>query len=226
MTGRKKTASLTGADSAFFGVIKLLERRIARSDPACQNPPTIYKGGNMEYLSTILVIGFFVWFFLLRDEDGGTKKTAEPARQPETTSITPEISVSDDCNSPEVVIIRQEIKDALAKHAAAASALQALARIDGTTSETERNIVFDFMNRIGCGFSEKHRQWFYGSRSGEWFQSADDHTINQIIKGISAEPLKTRIEIYASALAIVSSGGKPKKREAELLEKIREVAFL
>lgn len=145
------------------------------------------------------------------------------ADPPRVTILSVE-SVADDndrYNHPAVVKIRGEIRAAAEQHADAVSALQALARIDGNTSETERTVVFDFLNRQGAGLGPQHREWFYTSRSGEWYQAAENEVIDELVSQLRETPLQYRVDIIAAATAIVASGGKPKKREAEMLEKLR-----
>jgi hypothetical protein len=128
-------------------------------------------------------------------------------------------------NDPDIKIIRDEIRAAVAAHSAAVMILQSLARIDGTTSEAERNLVFEFLNRQGAELAyDKHRPWFYyASRSGEWYRAAELAECDEMIASIMPLPLPYRIDVYATALAIVAVGGTPKKREAEVLKRLKKL---
>jgi hypothetical protein len=124
-------------------------------------------------------------------------------------------------NDPDVKIIRDEIRGSVAQHKNAIDLLQALARIDGKTSEKDRDIIFDFLRRHAPVLQTKHREWFSTSRAGENYTAAGDETIDKLIYFLRDKPMQYRVDLVAAATAMVVGGGTPKKREAATLEKIR-----
>jgi len=150
------------------------------------------------------------------------KQKQENAPQ-DSTKIGTEVDIAR-ANEAEMKIIRQEIRSAIEKHATAVSILQALSRVDGRTSEAERNLVFEFLNRNGAGLSpERHRPFFSDSTSGEWNYAVEIDKFKKLITPLAPMPLPYRIDLFATASAIVAVGGTPKKREAEAMELLREL---
>ena len=154
------------------------------------------------------------------------------SKQSRKTYILPEIKPSvellhgssDRFNDPDVIVIRDEIRNAVSINSSAISVLQAIARMDGSTSENDRNLIFDFMNRNGACLSyEKHRPWFYTSRSGEWYRAATMKEFENIIAPLETLPINYLTDVYSTASAIVTASGTPKKREVETLERLRSL---
>lgn len=131
------------------------------------------------------------------------------------------IAAHDQYATPEITIVRKRIREVVEQHNVAICALHGLARIDGKTTESERTMIFDFLNRQGANLTPTHREWFYTSRSGEWNRAMEDKIIDELMLSIMDLPVGYRADILMTAMAIVASGGTPRKREAEMLEKIR-----
>jgi uncharacterized tellurite resistance protein B-like protein len=138
----------------------------------------------------------------------------------QTWTVTEE-PVNNDEYDPEAKIIREEIKKAMADHSPAIKMLLALARSDGTTSKPERSLVFDFLNRNGAGMTyDRHRPYFLTSNSF-MYSAVELDKFDKMIKPLALMPLQYRIDIFSTASAIVASGGTPKKREAEMLNRLK-----
>lgn len=118
---------------------------------------------------------------------------------------------------------KDAISTAVSRHQPAVRVLQILARLDGATSETESSIIFEFINRNGAGLEREHRDWFHSRQAGQWYHAPSDEVIDEAIADLRGLPLDYRIDIVGTAVAIVACGGSPKKREAEMLEKIRRI---
>lgn len=116
-----------------------------------------------------------------------------------------------------------EIRAALAQHQPAVRVLRILARLDGSVSRAESLIVFEFLNRHGAGLGRVHRDWFPSRMATWWYSAPGDEMIDEAIAALRGLPLDYRIDIVGTAVAIVACGGSPKKREAEMLDKIRQI---
>jgi hypothetical protein len=93
--------------------------------------------------------------------------------------------------------------------------------MDGSTSEAERDLIFEFLNRQGAGLNyEMHRPWFYTSRSGEWYRAATMGEFEAIVVTLESAPFPYRTDVVATASAIVASSGIPKKREVAALKRL------
>jgi hypothetical protein len=120
--------------------------------------------------------------------------------------------------------IQKEIHLAIKDHAAAVKVMMALCRIDGTTSEAERRIVFAFLNRHGTELTEeRHWPFFHGHTIGEWQHGATPDEIDQLCAPLEPAPQNYRIAVAAAAQAIVASGGQPKKSEQIALEIVQRI---
>lgn len=127
-------------------------------------------------------------------------------------------------NDVEADLIRDEIRAEVKKHAPAVTVLQALSRLDGTASKAEQNLIFEFMSRNGGVLSyERHRPHFSDSVSGEWNYAAEIDDFKRIIIPLASMTLPYRIDVFATAQAIVAVGGAPRKREAEALDLLRDL---
>ena len=171
-----------------------------------------------------LFVGIVTILFKLITSLLGSQKSATNTESASTNlaNNSPQSS-GDSYDDPAVQIIRATIRAEVEKHKPAVGILQALARIDGNTSDAERSIVFDFLKRQGAPLDHTHREWFYTSRAGEWYRAAENEYIDAMIDSLKEKPLQYRVDICAAATAIVATGGTPKKREAETLEKIRSL---
>lgn len=124
----------------------------------------------------------------------------------------------------EIDQIRKEIREAINNHAAAVKVFMALCRIDGTTSEAERRVVFAFLNRHGTALTEeRHWPFFHGHTVGEWQQAATPDEIDRLCEPLEAIPQSYRLTVAAAAQAIVASGGRPKKSEQIALEIVQRI---
>ena len=122
--------------------------------------------------------------------------------------------------------VRDEIKRAIAPHIHAVKLLQSLARIDGSTSESERRLIFMFLLRRGASLSEdRHWPEFVGYDSGEFMRSVELDEFAKYLEGLEPEDRTYKIDVYSTAQAIVSSGGTPKKKEQAALEMLAKMAL-
>lgn len=166
----------------------------------------------MEWLLIVGVVGFVFWQ-IRKGFIAENKKTTFTV-----TSTVTDDSEDDRRRAAEIRKIRDEISTEVAKHTAAVKLLQGLARIDGQTSEAERRVVFMFLQRHGAALTEeRHLPYFSHSSSGEFSRAVELDEIGSFIATLASQELRYRLDVYACAMAIVATGGTPKKREAEAL---------
>lgn len=166
----------------------------------------------MEWLLIVGVVGFIFWQ-ILKGFVSENKKTAFTV----TATVTDD-SEDDQRRAAEIKKIRGEISVEVAKHADAVKLLQGLSRIDGQTSEAERRVVFMFLQRHGAALTEeRHWPYFSHSSGGEFYRAVELDEIGSVVATLASQELRYRIDVYACAMAIVATGGTPKKREASAL---------
>jgi len=151
--------------------------------------------------------------------------SATAAKQPVKNNLTPEKTGNDDDNGDiheqRHAELRADIQRAVSSHPDATALLQALARLDGTTAEAERRIIFNFLKQQGAKLNSEHFPYFYGHHAGEFNHAEEDELIGKFLHQLQATTIAYRIDVIAAACAIVATGGTPKKREAETLARIR-----
>jgi hypothetical protein len=177
----------------------------------------------MALLFFIIIIGvaiFLIYFY--------KTKSNEVVNRPVETSITvtttEQDAAEDIARKAMVDKIRHEIRASVKNHDVAVKALMSLSRIDGTTSEAERRIVFSFLQRMGEKLNEDtHWPYFNDYHAGEWFRAITLDEMDNICRQLQPMPLNYRIMVAASAQALVATGGTPKKSERAALEKIMSI---
>lgn len=132
----------------------------------------------------------------------------------------PDLTEPEERPDPQTEKLLSDIRHAIEAHAEAFDLLQILSRIDGTRTSGEGTIIFEFLRRQGTGLEQKHRP-LYSRVSAEWYAPGTDTVIDSCLKTLRSKPQHYRLEVTATATAIVAIGGEPKRREAELLDKIR-----
>ena len=123
---------------------------------------------------------------------------------------------------PEIERLTGEVVKAVKEHAEAFDLLMLLSRFDGTMTQAEKIIIFDFLKRQVTGINQNHHHP-YMAYCDEWYVPGTDEVINTLLTSINSRSIRYRLEVVAAATAIVAVGGTPKRREAELLEKIRSI---
>ena len=182
----------------------------------------------MESLLLLMIIGAAAIYFIFFYKPASKPESKEVINRPVATSVTVTTIVQDTAEdiARKAMIdkIRQEIRDAVKNHDSAVKALMSLSRIDGTTSDAERRIVFSFLQRMGEKITEDtHWPYFNDYHAGEWHHAITLGEMDNICKQLQPMPLNYRIMVAASAQAIVACGGKPKKSEQISLEKIMSI---
>lgn len=179
------------------------------------------------------IFGLYVLYVNLTEDDANkefkhldqteinTEKTDDPNIQPETPAITHNYL---ETNKEEYRIIQEEIYSAIQKHTRAITVLQSLARIDGSTSEPEKNLIFTFLQRNGENLSfARHRRYFYGFCSGEWQRPVPLDEFKNFLDELNDCEREYKNDVYYTAIAIIACGGEPKKREAECLSLLNNI---
>lgn len=166
----------------------------------------------MEWLLIVGVVGYaFYWI----SKEFGANKTKPKLT---VTTIVTDDSQDAQRRAAEIKKIRGEISVEVAKHADAVKLMQGLSRIDGQTSEAERRVVFMFLQRHGAALTEeRHWPYFSHSSGGEFYRAVELDEIGSVVTTLANQELRYRIDVYACAMAIVATGGTPKKREASAL---------
>lgn len=177
----------------------------------------------MTLLFFIIVIGgaiFLIYFFKSKSHE----VVSRPVETSMTVTMTEQDTAEDIARKAIIDKIRHEIGAAVKNHNVAVKALMSLSRIDGTTSEAERRIVFSFLQRMGEKLTEDtHWPYFNNYHAGEWFRAITLDEMDNICKQLQLTPLNYRIMVAASAQAVVATGGTPKKSERAALEKIMSI---
>ncbi|MBU0620208.1 MAG: hypothetical protein KJ795_00005 [Gammaproteobacteria bacterium] len=166
----------------------------------------------MEWILLAVVLGYIFYQF----RAGFISEVSKPKF---TVSITKTDDSEEDARrDAEKKKIREEISAEVAKHADAVRLLQAIARIDGQTSDAERRIVFSFLVRHGAQLTEdRHWPYFAHYSGGEFSRAIELDEIGMFVTALSSKELPYRIDVFSSVQAIVATGGVPKKREGEAL---------
>jgi hypothetical protein len=166
----------------------------------------------MEWIILAVVLGFIFYQFRI----GFNSEVSKPKL---TVSITKtDNSEEDTQRDAKKKKIREEISTEVAKHADAVKLLQAIARIDGQTSDAERRIVFSFLVRHGASLTEeRHWPYFAHYSGGEFRRAVELDEIRAFVAALSSKELRYRLDVFSSVQAIVATGGVPKKREADAL---------
>ncbi len=177
----------------------------------------------MAMLFFIIVIGVAIFLFFFY-KSKSNEVVNRPIKTSMTVTITEQDTAEDIARKAMVDKTRHEIRAAVKNHDIAVKALMSLSRIDGTTSEAERRIVFSFLQRMGEKLTEDtHWPYFNDYHAGEWFRAITLDEMDNICKQLQTMPLNYRIMVAASAQAIVACGGAPKKSERIALEKIMSI---
>lgn len=177
----------------------------------------------MDAFFVLLIIGAILYFCAkIRDNLEKHKKDTDQTRKYQPDEEPAKKRQLEDEYDVEADYIRDEIRAQIKKQAPAVRILQALSRVDGTSSKAEQNLIFECLNRNGARLSyERHRPHFSDSVSGEWNYAAESDDFGRMITPLSSMPLPYRIDVFATAQAIVAIGGAPRKREAEALDLLR-----
>ena len=161
----------------------------------------------MEIL-IVALIAAVVFYFVFKRKQPTVIVKVEPVKQED--------------DSEEIRIIKEEIRLAAQKHTHAITILQSMARIDGSISDPERNQIFSFLQRNGTGITyPRHRPLFYGYDSGEWQRAATIPEFKKLLDELESYSYEYKLDVYHTALAVVASGGEPKRRESECLESLK-----
>lgn len=127
-------------------------------------------------------------------------------------------------HDPEVKVIKDEIRGAVGRHRAAVSLLHALARLDGQTSQEERELVFTFLLRQGEALVlEKHGPWFGKSRAEEWYRTIEPDELWALLDELRPMADTYRADVVATADALMVAGGKPKASKVSTMKEIRKL---
>lgn len=133
----------------------------------------------------------------------------EPAPVPTSRAIVKEMGAQ----------AREEILDAIQPHAAAASFLFAVARLDGHISEAERNLIFEYLVGQGCPLGHKrHRSFFRLLYGIEWQRAATEDDLVTLLARIPADSGPSSTALVVAARAIVAVGGQPTSRKLRALD--------
>ena len=181
-------------------------------------------------LLILIIVGvaiYFIFFYKPKNNEvvnHPNEVLNRPVETSITVTMTEQDTAEDIARKAMVDKIRQEIRDAVKNHDVGVKALMSLSRLDGTTSEAERRIVFSFLQRMGEKLTEDtHWPYFYDYHAGEWHRAITLDEMDNICKQLQPMSLNYRIMVAASAQAIVACGGKPKKSEQIALEKIMSI---
>lgn len=191
----------------------------------------------MELL--LIVFGIFGAYILyIHLSEGDDKKEFKHSYQKEYDNVKVELQEQplepaqeiqaashrlSETNKAEYIIIRDEIHNSVQKHGKAIKVLQSLARVDGSTSDPEKNLIFTFLQRNGEKLSfQRHRPFFWGFCSGEWQRSITTDEFKVFLSDLDSLQEEYKSDVYHTAIAIVACGGEPKKTEAECLELIKD----
>lgn len=176
--------------------------------------------GTLVLLFIFGIFGAFVLYSYFTSGNDNHKKKKRQIYSSNLTTITvTEGSWSYDDQRKEEQEIKNEIRQSIEKHKQAINILQALARVDGSTTIEEKNHIFLFLLRQGQDLSySRHRPFFHGYYSGEWGRAIEIIEFEDCLTDIDKYPYEYKLDIYNTAVAIVGSGAKPKKRESECLK--------
>lgn len=173
----------------------------------------------MEFLLLLVVIGVVAYLMIPR----GKK---QPSPQPIITTSTTGEGSNEDAMRFEREKIRAEIKEAIAPHKESSNILWMLARIDGSSSDPERRIIFNFLQEEGAEIrEERHFTHFNGTHAGEWQRAATMEEFAKACEPLSALPSAHKLNLLASAMAIVASGGAAKKTEKLALNYLKKITL-
>lgn len=124
----------------------------------------------------------------------------------------------------EDLIYQRVIKDFQAvrqRHGSAIRLLQLISWIDGTSTGVEKNIIFFFLLQQGENLLPLHKERFHLLCDAPGSIEIELRYVDKTLEDIKNRPREYQRDFVATAIAIVAGGGTPKKREAELLNKIR-----
>ena len=173
----------------------------------------------MDSFLVLLIIGavLYFWVKIKANLEKQKKENNQTIKSQPDEALATERQLEE-----EHVVIQDEIRTQVKKQALAVRILQALSRVDGTSSKAEQNLIFEFLNRNGARLSyERHRPHFSDSVSGEWNYAPEIDDFGRMITPLSSMALAYRLDVFATAQAIVAIGGAPRKREAEAIDLLR-----